>query len=73
MIRGEPERFWDRVGGGDTSREIRWLATDSRQSLHFAASGILGSQWISVGYKWGSREGVQLDCNIEAKCSEACI
>lgn len=45
VIRGEPDRFWDRVGGGDTSREIRWLATDSRQSLQFTASGMLGNQW----------------------------
>lgn len=48
VIRGEPDRFWDSVGGGDTSREIRWLATDIRQSLQFTASGILGNQWKRV-------------------------
>lgn len=48
VIRGEPERFWDSVGGGDTSREIRRLATDSKQSLQFTASGILGKEGKQV-------------------------
>lgn len=55
MIRGEPERFWDRVGGGDTSREIRWLATDRRQSLQFMASGILGNERKRVTGRDGGR------------------
>lgn len=28
---GAPDRFWDRAGSGDTSREMRGLAADSGQ------------------------------------------
>lgn len=48
MIRGESDRFWERVGAGETSREIRWLVTDSKQCLYFAASAILGNKGTVV-------------------------
>lgn len=44
MTSGEPDKFWESVGGGATSREMSELAADSGQLLQFAASGILGNR-----------------------------
>lgn len=42
MASGEPDRFWDSVGGGVTSREMRKLAADRGQLSWPTAPAILG-------------------------------
>lgn len=49
---GEPDRFQESVG--DTSREMRWLLADSRQSLYSAASAILGKRRVTRHQQSGS-------------------
>lgn len=58
-MRGAPDRFWETMGGGDTSREIRWLTADSTQALQVAASVILGDKGTSLGNGIGRRPAVR--------------
>lgn len=49
------------------------MAGDRQQAVSAVHSLGNPGKSVEMGYKWGSREGVRPDCDIEAKCPETDI